>query len=103
MAKCVICNRHPATDNGYCHNCAAKINKERRARQQPKPEKYLTYRGAVVGLFRNGGDKLTGKRLNVNPDRLPAAKTLDLNTYLEGFTRSQVKAFKRAVLTLCEI
>lgn len=100
--NCIICERRPATDDVVCHNCGQKIDKERRARQKPKPEYYLTYKGGVVGLFRNNGT-LKGQALNINPERLPKTNTINLNRYCEGYSRAQIKAFKRAVLTLCLI
>ena len=101
--KCAICERRPArTPESYCANCASQIDAERhkRAAQSDKPVKFLTYRGYVVGLYHNGNGKLIPKLLKCSLDNLPKAKTLDLNTYLPGFDRSQIKAFKRAVLQL---
>jgi len=100
MTKCVVCERRPARDGAYCANCAAKIEAERRRSKPQQPVKFLTYRGHVVGLYRNGNGKLMPRLLKRSAERLPKTKTLDLNTYLEGFTREQVKAFKRCVLEL---
>jgi len=101
MHKCVICDRRPANDgDGYCTNCRAKIVADRRRRTNGKPEKYLTYRGYVVGLFRNGNSKLEGKLLNRKADKLPKTKTINLDIYCPGYTRDKVKEFKRAVLRL---
>jgi len=87
---------------GYCVNCASKLDAERhkRATQSDKPVKFLTYRGFVVGLYRNGSGKLTSKLLKSNPANLPKARTLDLNRYCEGYTRDTIKAFKRCILQL---
>lgn len=101
--KCIICNHRPArTDEGYCANCAAQVEKAREStrKHDAKPVKFLTYRGHVVGLFSNGDGTLKSRLLRGNPERLPKAKTLDLNTYLPGFTRQQVKRFKACVLKL---
>jgi hypothetical protein len=38
--------------------------------------------------------------MSTDPQRLPKGITLDLNTYLEGFTREQVKRLKASVLRL---
>lgn len=101
--KCTICNRRPAqTDTGYCNNCTAQIAAECRNKnsQAEKPVKFLTYQGHVVGLYPNGNNSLKARLLSRNPSNLPKTKTLDLNIYLPGFTRKQIKAFKRCVLQL---
>ncbi len=99
--KCIICESRPAvTDSGYCHNCAQKITADERNRKAPKPDKYLTYRGGVVGLFEDKDDKYRCEALTISAKRLPKTKTVNLNRYCEGYTRQQIKAFKRAVLSL---
>ncbi len=101
MAKCVICDQLPARHaKGYCANCHAKIEAECKRRKPDKPVKYLVYRGNVVGLFKNGGVELRARLLRINPKRLPKGRTLDLNTWLEGFDRAQIKRFKACVLRL---
>lgn len=101
--KCVICTHRPArTDEGYCKTCASQIEAERRHKkmQSEKPVKYLTYRGSIVGLFKDGNKKLEARLLRGNPELLPKTKTLDLNKYCPGFDRSQIKAFKACCLKL---
>ena len=101
MVHCIICEQRPArTAEGQCRNCASKIEAERKLRAPDKPVKYLTYRGNVVGLFRNGGTALKARLLKRSPYGLPKRITLDLNTYLPGFDRAQIKAFKACVLKL---
>ena len=100
MIKCVICNQRPARDGGYCVNCSAKIAAERGRKRLQEPVKFLTYRGFVVGLYRNGDRTLEARLLKRNPDLLPKKKTLDLNRYVEGFTRERIKAFKACILKL---
>ena len=100
MTKCNVCEARPARVEGLCHNCSRKIEAEKGHKKAEKPVSFLTYRGHVVGLYRNGGSTLLPKLMNRNPDTLPKSKTLDLNTYLEGFTREKVKSFKSCVLTL---
>lgn len=100
MTKCVICERRPARVNGRCGNCQARIEAEQRRRKPQQPFKYVTYKGFVVGFYRNGGDKLTPRLLHRNPDRLPKGVTIDLNHYCDGFSREQVKRLKRCVLRL---
>ncbi len=105
--KCVICGNRPANGNGHgrCSTCQAKIEKEERARTPEKPFRYLTYRGGVVGLFRKPGldGTLHARQLNINPERLPKSITLDLNTYLNGYSRETVKRFKRCVRELAHV
>jgi hypothetical protein len=102
MAKCIICNQRPANGNleGFCGPCFNKVQAERRARRKEKPFRYVTYRGDVVGMFPVGGGVLRARLLGVSPDRLPKSITLDLNTYLEGFEREQIKRLKACVLQL---
>lgn len=100
MTKCIICDKRPAHDGGYCITCTSKLDAERKRKGTTQPIKFLTYRGYVVGLYSNGNGRLVPKLLTRNPDTLPKAKTFDLNTYIEGFTRDQIKAFKRCVLQL---
>lgn len=100
MTKCNVCEARPVRVKGLCHNCAGKIEAEKKRKKAEKPTSFLTYRGHVVGLYRNGGSTLMPKLLNRNPIYLPKSKTLDLNTYLEGFTREKVKSFKSCILKL---
>lgn len=99
--KCVICSQRPArTAEGRCTICASKIATEESLRTTEQPVKFLTYRGNVVGLFKNGGKALRARLLRRSAAGLPKNKTLDLNTYLPGFDRTQIKAFKACVLQL---
>ena len=100
MTKCVICERRPVHDKGRCLQCSSTIKVAERRKQAQQPVKFLTYHGHVVGLYPNGGRTLKGRLLRRGPEHLPKLKTLDLNTYLHGFTREQIKAFKAAVLKL---
>ena len=102
MVKCLICERGPAISNGYCHNCGKQLEAGKKQGGTKEPSRFLTYRGSVVGLFEKGGG-LVAQLLNRNPERLPKAKTLDLNTYLNGYERSQIKRFKACVLQLSQV
>lgn len=103
MSKCIVCDKRPATQpHYYCANCAAKIEAESKQRKPAQPDKFLTYRGNVVGLYPNGGGMRKAKLLRRSPTGLPKGKTLDLNGYLEGFTREQIKRFKACVLHLSD-
>jgi len=103
MAKCLICEKHSASDNGFCHNCGDKLKSQRVQKQAKQAYRFLTYRGDVVGLYQNGGGKFVAILLKRDPAGLPKGKTLDLNEYLPGFTREQVKKFKTTVLKLASV
>ena len=100
MTKCVICEKRPARLKGLCVNCSDRFEAERGRKKADRPVKFFTYRGYVVGLYPNGDRTLRAKLLKRNPDNLPKNKTLDLNRYIEGFTREQVKRFKACILQL---
>ncbi len=97
---CAICGRRPAGESGYCLNCIRKLEKERRHRRKPEPKHFLVYRDNVVGLFPDGDGTLRARLLNRSPKKLPKMKTINLDRYCPGYTREQVKAFKRCVLQL---
>ncbi len=100
MTKCVVCERRPAREDGYCHDCAGMIGADKKRGNGRLPVKYLVYRDNVVGLFPNGGGMLRPELLKLNPERLPKSRTLNLNNYLPGFTREAIKRFKKCVLQL---
>jgi hypothetical protein len=99
-SKCVVCGVRPMTVRGRCRTCDDQITAATNRRRTEKPEKYLTYRGIVVGLFQSGTGKLRGRLLRVSDTRLPKYKTINLNEYCEGFDRTQIKSFKAACLQL---
>ena len=100
MTKCVICDRHPAQDNGSCVNCNAKIEAERKHQNGGKPTHFITYHGHVVGLFPNGDGELRAQLLQRKAEGLPKGKTINLNHYCEGYTRETIKRFKACILQL---
>lgn len=101
---CIICDHRPAMRGGCrCHNCDQKVNSFRKASRHEQPVKFLTYQGAVVGFYPNGGKKLVPRLLKRNPDNLPKSKTINLNTYVEGFTREQVKKLKAVIKALTAV
>ena len=121
--KCLICETKPRSQGVYCHNCAAKVKSEEARRVKPKPDKYLHYRGQWVGLFADGVDE-EGERLfkpmylgyapmpesgakdrvgRLLKPKYPMGKTLNLDVYLPGYTREQVKRMKAVVLKLSAI
>lgn len=102
MVKCVICELRPANGNGFCGNCDSKLESQRKTKANNQPQNFLTYRGHVVGLYRNGEDKLIARLLKRNPDRLPKKKTINLNVYCDGYSRAMIKRFKACVLKLAQ-
>jgi hypothetical protein len=102
MTKCIICGERPVHQNGCCNNCDSKIEADKRGREAEKPAYFLTYRGYVVGLFRNGDGKLKPRLLRRNPEHLPKQNTIDLNHYCTGYTREKIKSFKACVLSLSQ-
>lgn len=124
-SKCLICETKPRSHGAYCHNCAAKVKAEevKRANGHTKPDKYLHYRGQWVGLYGDGVDEegerlFKPKYLGYDPmpepgakdkigralkHKYPMGKTLNLDVYLEGYTREQVKRMKAVILKLSAI
>ncbi len=101
---CSICDIRPAKVNGHCVNCQAKIDAERRAIAAANPPfwRYLVYRSEVVGIRRvNGTLRYEWLKREPYDDqgklKLPAHVTIDLNRYVPGFDRAQIKAMKRVV------
>ena len=98
---CIICDRHRSVrGQSICHNCQAKIDAEKHAHRGETPFRYATYRGDVVGFYRNGEGKLTPRLVGRNPASLPENITINLDTYVEGMTREQVKKIKTAIAQL---
>ncbi len=98
MTKCVICEKRPANGNGRCVQCAGKIAKMSKRKEQPRH--FLTYRGHVVGLYPNGGKQLIPRLLGRSAEYLPKGKTIDLNHYCVEYSREVIKRFKACVLQL---
>ena len=97
---CIICDNRPAVFNGFCHNCSSKLESSKRKAKAVQPVKFATYQGYVVGFYPDGGGKLVPRLLRRKPENLPKSRTLDLNHYIDGFTREQVKRIKTTILQL---
>ena len=103
VRKCLICGVRPAsTDKGFCKNCQAQIEAEKRHRRTPAPWRYVTYREVTVAFHRNGGSRLSPEITKRDPAGLPQKRLIDLNTYCPGFTRQQVKKLKRLCLSFAK-
>ena len=98
-AKCPICDIRPINGNGhYCGVCFDKMQAEK-GKLKSAPEKFFTYKGYVVGLVKSPLDgRLKPVQLKRDPLKLPAAKTINLDIYVPGFNRDQIKEFKKCVL-----
>jgi hypothetical protein len=101
--KCQICGLRPAsTERGFCHNCQAQIEADKRRKQQPKPFRYVTYQGVTIAFHNGNGDKLTPRLIMRDPLKLPKQLLINLNEYCPGFTRNQVKKLKRLCLSFAK-
>ena len=96
--KCLICEKRPAAETGFCRHCNQKMATEATARANDQPVHFIAYQGAVMGLYRNGGDTLKPRLLKRDVDHLPKYRTINLDRYCPGFTREQIKRFKAAIL-----
>jgi len=101
MTKCIICEERPSRKGtGFCTQCQQRVDKLSKASQTVKPSKFVTYRGHVVGMYPAGKGTLRPRLLSRTPNGLPKSRTLDLNTYLDGFNRDTIKRLKATVLQL---
>jgi len=97
--SCPICELRPrAPEQPYCNNCQLQIEADKRSRKALRHGHFLTYKGFVVGLVRNDRGLWTPEALKRSADKLPKGRTIDLNTFLPGYTREEIKRFKVAVL-----
>jgi len=101
MTHCVICNKRPTNNpSGRCSPCENKIKAATEKLRPVKPEKYVTYRGHVVGMYRVDKGKLHPRLLSVRPERLPVTKTINLDMFCDGYDRAIIKRLKACVLSL---
>lgn len=109
--KCVCCDLRPRKEGSrYCQTCETKIAAEGKVEREPLPEYYLHYRGVVVGFFRNARGRLSPRRLYrevVRKDAegkliptVPASKLINLDEYVPGYDRGQIKRFKAVIAEL---
>ena len=109
--RCVICDRRPqARGEMYCRVCLENMAQDARERQQrcdawKKAWKYLHWKGVVVGLFANGKDccgqtVYQPRRVLKALGQLPKSKVIDLDTYIPGFDRQQIKGMKATLKKL---
>jgi hypothetical protein len=94
----------------YCRVCQREIDQTDRDRQQrceawKKAWKFLHWRGVVVGLYPTEGEEwgqpmVKPRRVFKELAQLPKAKLIDLDTYIPGFTRQQIKGMKATLKQL---
>lgn len=102
-SKCPICDVRPVTNGGrFCNNCQSGIDAETARRTPRKAVKFLHYRGTVIGLFPKVKETgvLTAELVKRDVSKLPKSRTFDLDGYVPGFDREQIKGFKRTCLVL---
>ena len=110
--RCCICGqRPPAKGEMYCRVCQREMDQagaERRQRCEAwkKAWKFLHWRGVVVGLYQAaevdewGLPKVTPRRVFQPLGRLPKAKVINLDNYIPGFDRGQIKGMKATLKQL---
>ncbi len=103
--KCLICDERPAQIGCYCKPCkqqsAKGIRMAREAKVLAKPQLYATWRGMAIGfVFNPDTETFRAQRCNRNIDRLPKKILINLDAYVKGYTREQVKKIKAAIVTL---
>lgn len=110
--RCSICGRRPpAKGEMYCRVCQheiAQADSERGQRCQAwnKAWKFLHWKGVVVGLYQVdqvddwGIPKVRPRRVFKTLGQLPKGKVIDLDTYIQGFTRQQIKGMKATLKQL---
>lgn len=109
--KCIICGRRPenGNGNGYCHNCWQKIQSLKThssnsvTARHPLTPRFIVYHGNVVELKLNGNGRYKPSLTGRNPEKLPKKGTLNIDRYVQGYTREQVKKMQRVVLQLTSV
>ena len=102
MAKCIICGFKPRVEGlRYCTNCDSQIKSEKKRKGGDgfqHAEKFAVWHGYGVAFMLNGNGRLTPVAVPASAiPKLAKAKTLNLDTYLDGFSRAQVKKIKAAI------
>lgn len=94
--KCLICTTRPTTPGrAYCGKCAGEIARQTPRKDKPRPAyAWITWRGLGVQLV--AIDKHSAMASAVTS--WPKTKALNLDEYCPGYTREQIKRFKRILL-----
>ena len=105
MSQCIICDKRPAQrGEAFCHIHQAAIDAERKLQRPGNwwsvAFRFATWRGQGVAFMPNGKKGIYVPKA-LPPcalKRLPKDKTICLDSYVEGLSRAQVKAIKRAII-----
>ena len=100
--KCLICGVRPSNGQSYCKQCAAQIEAEKRRKQQPRVFRYVTYQGTTFEFRAGKNGTFIPHYTGHNPDTLPQKLLINLDKYVPGFTRDQVKKLKRLCLSFAK-
>ena len=109
--RCFICGRRPpASGEMYCRVCQGEMDQtshegQKRCQAWKKAWKFLHWKGVVVGLYpaeseQWGQPMVTPRRVFKGLGQLPKAKVINLDTYIQGFTRQQIKGMKATLKQL---
>lgn len=96
--QCIICDR-PTSGGFYCREHSLSISKERaaakrRTREWRTAQLYVRYKGWIVAFWRRGGKLVGDLLLGVRWESVPKARKYDLDSYVVGLNRKQVKRLK---------
>lgn len=113
-SSCVFCDRPLKNGGSFCEEHRRLVERERarakansRERAHKDAHAFIHYRGVVVAMVRCNGHGLKPVfHRFVKPTEegeaprigVPKRKLIDLDGWVDGFSRDQVKALKRAVL-----
>jgi hypothetical protein len=102
--KCIICQERPVAKGqaaGFCTQCADQIAARSARPAKDEVANYLVYRGKVAAVvfdrMEKGVKQYKVKQVLKSVESLPKGKVINLNTYCEGYTRDQIKKFKRVI------
>ncbi len=98
---CGLCGKRPRGKSGHCRMCEHDLDKmrqERRERNRPwweKAYRVVTWKGHVLAYIPKGKDEFKARYIGCKSvAKVPKAKVLNLDEYVEGFDRRQIKNLK---------
>ncbi len=103
---CLICGYRPrAKGSKYCQQCGGHIESEWNYCKPKEAKYYVRYREYAIAFMPNGKNDAGDQTYYPTPfygtwnDNLRnVEKWIDLNRYVDGMTREQVKRLKKTVL-----
>jgi hypothetical protein len=78
------------------------MHRSQASRRKIAPNRYVTYQDKVISMIDLGHGMGKYTPAEIDPGKLPKAKTIDLNVFCPGLTREEVKRLKRLVLSLTQ-